>query len=369
MRPGNDPQSVISNIAYAYQFDASLYAAYLRKYAEKRGVKRVEGKILDVSLSPESGNVSAVSLEGARRIEGDFFVDCSGFRGLLIEQSLQTGYEDWTHWLPCDRAVAIPCESSGPPLPYTRSTARNAGWQWRIPLQYRIGNGHVYCSDHLSDDEATATLVNNLDGQPIADPNLLRFKTGRRKKFWNKNVVSLGLAAGFMEPLESTSIHLIQTGVSKLLALFPDKTFNPSERDEYNRLVTIEYERIRDFIILHYKATNRNDTPFWDYCRTMNIPDTLQKRIDLFKHSGRVFRYDDELFGEPNWTAVFFGQGIIPAHYDPVADSVLENDVNRNLDHIRETIAKVTKAMPSHAAFIAKHCASPTTPITTSQSK
>ena len=359
MRPGKDPGSVLASIGYAYQFDASQYAAYLRRYSEALGVKRIEGRVDDIVMRAGDGHVEAVTLQSGARVAGDLFIDCTGFRGLLIEGALNAGYEDWSHWLPCDRAVAVPCARTGPPLPYTRATARAAGWQWRIPLQHRTGNGHVYSSAYISDDDALRTLMDNLDGAPLADPNFLRFRTGRRRRFWDRNVVALGLAAGFMEPLESTSIHLIQTGISKLLALFPDQTFNPVEREEYNRLVGIEYERIRDFLILHYNATTRDDTPFWDYCRTMDVPESLRMRMDLFRHSGRVFRYDDELFGEANWTAVFFGQNIMPGTFDPIAESLSEQDVINNMRMIRETIAKVVHAMPTHEAFIAKHCAAP----------
>src|SRR5262245_3486337 len=258
----------------AYQFDASLYAFYLRTFAEARGVRRIEGRIVNVEQRGEDGFIEAVALEGGARIEADFFVDCSGFRGLLIEQTLKTGYEEWTHWLPCDRAVATQCESGAELLtPYTRATAHEAGWQWRIPLQHRVGTGYVYCSKYISDEDATKTLLANLDGDVLWEPKPLRFVTGRRRKFWNKNCVAVGLSGGFIEPLESTSIHLIQTGITKLLDYFPARALSPPDIDQYNRLAALEYEAVRDFVVLHYHATERTDTPLWNYVRTMEIPE------------------------------------------------------------------------------------------------
>ncbi|MBW8368302.1 MAG: tryptophan 7-halogenase, partial [Arenimonas sp.] len=275
------PNSPMADIAYAYHFDAGLYARYLRGYAEARGVRRTEGKVAQVTLRPEDGFVDAVVLESGERVEGQLFVDCSGFRGLLIEQALHTGYQDWTHWLPCDRAMAVQCASSGPLTPYTRSTARTAGWQWRIPLQHRVGNGYVYSSQFISDDEAASTLLANLEGEALMTPKPLRFTTGKRNKFWNKNVVAIGLASGFMEPLESTSIHLIQSGIARLTAFFPHAGFDAVDVDEFNAHSHFEFDKIRDFLILHYHATERSDTPFWDYVRTMSIPDSLQHKMDL----------------------------------------------------------------------------------------
>ncbi|GAB4522064.1 MAG: tryptophan 7-halogenase [Amphiplicatus sp.] len=352
--PSSDPRSVLSNLKYAYHFDALLYARYLRQYAERRGVERVEGRIVDVSLRGEDGFIEAVTLEGGKRIAGDLFIDCSGFRGLLIEEALGTGYEDWTHWLPCDRAVAAPCENSEEPVPYTRAIARPAGWQWRIPLQHRMGNGYVYSSRFVSDAEARQTLLSNLEGRLLGEPRLLRFTTGRRRKFWNRNCVALGLASGFMEPLESTSIHLIQIGVARLLALFPDRSFNPIEAEEYNRLLAAQYERIRDFLILHYHAVERDDSPFWNYCRAMSIPDSLRDRIELFRTSGRFFRHEDELFDVPNWVAVFLGQNVYPERYDPLVDAMPVENLRVALAGMRVAIRRTVDAMPTQKAYLEK---------------
>jgi tryptophan 7-halogenase len=341
--------------AYAFHFDAALYAEYLRGYAEARGVKRLQRKVVNVELRAEDGFIRALHLDDGHRLEADLFIDCSGFRGLLIEGALKTGYEDWSGWLPCDRAVAVPCQSAGDLTPYTRSTARSAGWQWRIPLQHRTGNGYVYCSRFISDDEATATLLANLDGEARAEPRLLRFTTGRRKLFWNKNCVALGLASGFLEPLESTSIHLIQKGLTHLFNLFPDRHCVPVLSDEYNRLAINEYERIRDFIILHYKATERDDAPLWNHCRTMDIPDTLAYKIRQFRNGGRVVKYGADLFATPNWLAVFMGQEIWPQRYDTLIDQRDIDEVRGRLEQIRATIRRTAEAAPAHAEYLRKH--------------
>jgi tryptophan 7-halogenase len=351
--PPRDLPPGAPGLGYAYHFDAGLYAKYLRGYAEQRGVTRVEGRIAQVEQRPEDGFVAALMLADGRRVEGDFFVDCSGFRGLLIEQALEAGFEDWSHWLPCDRALAVPCENAYPLTPYTRSTAHSAGWQWRIPLQHRTGNGYVYSSAHISDDEAADTLLKNLDGKALADPRPLRFTAGRRKKSWSKNVVALGLAGGFMEPLESTSIHLVQTGAMRLLSLLPIGGYDPAAEYEYNRLTQIEYEQIRDFIILHYKATERDDAPLWRDCRDMAIPDTLAHKIELFQSRAKIARYDEQLFAEPSWLAVFLGQGITPRDHDRLADVAPYADVVSLVRKVGQTNANIVARLPTHDAFIA----------------
>ena len=350
------PNSPLADIGHAFHFDAGLYARFLRGYAEQRGVVRTEGKITSVQQRPESGYVSSVTLENGSAIEADLFVDCSGFRGLLIEQVLKVGYHDWSHWLPVNRAFAVPCESVSPLTPYTRATARTAGWQWRIPLQHRIGNGHVYCSEYISDDEAASVLLANLDGKALGDPRPLRFTTGMRKKFWDKNVVAIGLSSGFMEPLESTSIHLIQKGIARLVSFFPDKGFEQADIDEFNRHSQLEFEQIRDFIILHYHATTRDDTPFWNYVRTMPIPDTLQQKLDLFKANGRIFRINNELFTEPSWFEVMFGQGLRPKGYHPLVDAKPADLIERMIGDVKRVMHGVVDQMPTHEAFIAKYC-------------
>jgi tryptophan halogenase len=356
-RPVDDPRLILSSLSYAFHFDAGLYAAYLRKYAEARGVTRIEGKVLEVELRGADGFISALKIDHDRRLEADLFIDCSGFRGLLIEQALGTGYEDYTPWLPCDRAVAVPSKRVAPLTPYTRSTAHVAGWQWRIPLQHRTGNGHVYCSRFISDDEATATLLANLDGAALAEPRLLKFTTGRRRKFWNRNCIALGLASGFLEPLESTSIHLIQSGITQLAAIFPDMAFDPADAEEYNRLQLAEFERVRDFIILHYKATQRDDAPLWRQCRDMQIPESLAWRMRLFAASGRVAFEENELFVESNWLSVLHGQGIAPRRHDPLADLLPLDEARRRFGELKALIAGTAAAMPGHEIFIATHCA------------
>jgi tryptophan 7-halogenase len=356
---GNSP---LADIAYAYHFDASLYARYLRGLSEQRGVLRTEGKITHATRRGEganAGHVDAVVLESGERIAGDLFIDCSGFRGLLIEQTLQTGFEDWTHWLPCDRAMAVPCESVLPLTPYTRSTAHRAGWQWRIPLQHRIGNGHVYSSAHVSDDEAAATLLANLDGKPLADPRPIRFRTGMRRKAWNENVIAIGLAGGFLEPLESTSIHLIQQAVQQLIDYFPDRGFSAGDIAEFNRASRFHWERIRDFIILHYHLNQRDDSAFWQACAHMSVPDTLQEKLDLYRSHGRVVRRDNELFSEVGWIQVMEGQNLVPQRHHPLAELQDEQATADYLEGVREVIGKCVAFMPDHAAYIAEHCRSP----------
>lgn len=353
--PSPDPNSFFSTFSYAYQFDAGLYAAYLRSYAEARGVVRTEGKVRDVSVSAD-GHVQAVTMENGERIEADLFVDCSGFRGLIIEGALKTGYEDWTHFLPCDRAVAVPCANDGPPAPYTRATARDAGWMWRIPLQHRAGNGHVYCSGFITDDAAEQALLAQLDHPPQATPRRLRFTTGKRKRQWVGNVVAIGLSAGFLEPLESTSIHLIQLGIGRLLDLFPtSRDMDPLDAVEFNRLMDLEYERVRDFIILHYVATQRDDTPFWNHCRTMAIPDSLATKMDLFKERGIVTLYRDGMFLEPSWIAVYLGQNILPDQVDPRAALVPDAEIDRLIAIEAENCRRAASSMPAHGDILSRY--------------
>jgi tryptophan 7-halogenase len=363
MRSADIQNSPLSNIAYAFHFDAGLYARFLRTYGEARGVMRCEGKVVDTLLNAESGFIEAVQLQSGERIEGDLFIDCSGFRGLLIEQTLQTGFEDWSHWLPCNRALAVPCASAPVLTPYTRATARSAGWQWRIPLQHRIGNGYVYCSDYISDDEAAASLLGQLDGAALAEPRPLRFVTGMRKQFWNRNCVAIGLASGFMEPLESTSIHFIQSSIAKLVALFPTRNFDAADIAEYNRQVQFEFERSRDFLILHYQANQRIGQPFWDRCRTMAIPQSLQHKLDLFRSHARIFREHEELFTESSWLQVLVGQGVLPRGYHPMVDLLADNETREFVANVRRVLERSAEAMPDHAAFIARTCKADPPPL------
>ena len=364
---GRGPKPV-SDIDFAYHFDAALYGQFLRRHAEGRGVERIEGRIVDVVQNPDTGHVAAVKLASGREVGGDLFIDCSGQRGLLINQTLGVGFEDWSRWLPCDRALAVPCEgglpsssealgqTKMPPLtPYTRSTARDAGWQWRIPLQHRIGNGHVYSSQYTDDQAAADILLANLDGKSLAEPRPVRFTPGKRIKTWDKNVIALGLASGFLEPLESTSIHLIQTGILRIVSLFPDMAFDPAVIAEFNRQTDSEYVDIRDFIIAHYKVTNRDDTPFWAYCKHMAVPDSLQSRLDLFKSSARFFKRNEiELFREESWVQVLIGQGIV-AQYDPSVDLMSDAESAAFLRDIEEVIADAVRRLPMHDDVINRH--------------
>ncbi len=353
--PPDTPQ-----LAYAYHFDAGLYARFLRRYAEQRGVVRVEGRIVGVARHGESGFIESVRLESGATIAGDFFLDCSGFKGILIEEALGTGYEDWSRWLPCDRALAVPTEKMPENFfPYTRSTAHEAGWQWRIPLQHRTGNGLVYCSGYLSEDEAAATLMRNLDGQPLAEPRPLRFQTGRRRKFWNKNCVALGLAGGFLEPLESTSLHLIQSAVFRFLSLMPTSTgYDPAAELEFNRLSDAEYEQCRDFIILHYVANDRPE-PFWRACRSVALPEGLAHRIELFRTRGKVARQDGHLFSDSSWIAVMLGQGITPQRWDPLADTLPLAELQAKATELRDNLHRAIGRMPGHSQFIESNCKAP----------
>lgn len=351
--PRNSP---LAEIAYAYHFDAVHFARYLRKRAEGQGAKRIEGKVVAVNQDAESGFVESVKLENGRAIHADLFLDCSGFRALLIGGALNIGFDDWTHWLPVDRAVVAPCEKIGPPTPYTRSTAHQSGWQFRIPLQHRTGNGHVYSSQFIGDDEAADVLLKNLDGRPLGDPKLLRFTTGKRRKLWDRNVVAIGLAGGFLEPLESTAIYLIQAGINRLMSLFPNADFDPVLQDTYNEQANFEYERIRDFLILHYHATERNDSEFWNYVRTMSVPDALTAHTELFRANGQFFRNGEELFGLTSWVQVMLGQGIYPRSYHPAVDWVADQDMLALINHVELVVASNVQLMPQHEDFIMRCC-------------
>ncbi|HWU48433.1 MAG TPA: tryptophan halogenase family protein [Asticcacaulis sp.] len=351
--PAANPRDVLSTHDYAYHFDAGLYAAMLRSYAEARGVTRIEGRIEKVELASESGFVAALGLDHDRRLDGDLFIDCTGFRSLLLGEALGVEFEDWSRWLPCDRAIAVASPVLADLPPYTRSTAAPAGWRWRIPLQHRTGNGHVYASGFMSDAAAERHLMDGLAGEACGEPRLLRFTAGRRKTFWDKNVIAIGLSSGFMEPLESTSLHLIQAGIAKLLAFFPTLDFEPLARGEYNRVASSEFERIRDFLILHYKL-NRREEPFWRALADMAIPDALAERIDHFRACGRLLQRDPDLFGPPSWLAVHVGQGHLPQSPDPLL--AYRPDQSDWLDKVRRAMAAAAEGLPSHQAYIANTC-------------
>ena len=350
--PDERPASQLDRYSYAFQFDASQYGAFLADFAQQRGVKRIEGKVVSVATNPESGFIESVSLESGEAVTGDLFVDCSGFRGLLIEQELETGYEDWSEYLPCNRAYAVPCAITGTVGPYTRATARMGGWQWRIPLQHRIGNGHVYCDRYVSDQDAVDTLMQNLEGEALADPKQLFFLTGKRRKLWNKNCIAIGLSGGFLEPLESTSIDLIQSGIMNLIALFPDRPCADSDHDEYNRLMDLEFERVRDFLMLHYVANQRDDGELWRDMREMAWPDSLQYKIDAFRRRAIVPEYESGLFQQQSWLSVFIGQNVEPEAYDPRADQMPSGDMTAELTRIQKAIADRVQATSSHLDFI-----------------
>lgn len=341
---------------YAYHIDATLYAKFLRKFSEGYGVKRVEGRIDEVRQNAKDGSIESLVLDSGEVIEGDLFIDCTGFRGLLIEQTLHTGYEDWSHWLPCDRAVAIQTEAVIPPIPYTRSIAHESGWQWRIPLQHRVGNGLVYCSRYIEDDAAEKLLLKNINGTTLTNPLFIRFRPGQRLKHWNRNVVALGLASGFIEPLESTSIHLIQRGIIRLMQMFPVNGVKQTDIDEFNHQTRVEIENIRDFIILHYKVTERRDSAFWKHCATMPVPDTLTHRIDLFRETARVFKVPNELFGENSWIQVMLGQGLIPESYHPVVDVMSEEELTRFMQGIKNNVDKTVAKLPKHQTYVEQYC-------------
>jgi tryptophan 7-halogenase len=347
-KPVDDPRSILSTLGYAYHFDAGLYARHLRGIAEAAGVTRVEGKLARVERDGESGLLTALATERGERLARDLFIDCSGFRALLIECEMAAGYDDWSHWLPCDRAVAAPCARVAETTPYTRSTAREAGWQWRIPLQHRTGNGYVYSSAFLSDDEAATTLLANLDGEALADPRFLRFTAGRRRRAWLGNVVAIGLSSGFLEPLESTSIHLIQSGIAKLIALFPDRDCDPALARRFDALFGREMDEIKDFLILHYHATTGRDAPMWRHCREMALPDTLVEREHHYRSTGRIVVDSDELFREASWLAVLNGQGVLARGYNPVADTIDSATNRAQVEQIAAIIARAAPTLPRH---------------------
>jgi len=354
----NNRFAVLPNqgLNYAYHFDSARYAAFLRKMAEEHGAVRVEGKIQQVHQDPGSGFITRLTLESGQEVEGDFFVDCTGFRALLIEQTLHAGFDDWQHWLPCDSALAVQTENIQAPIPYTRSIAHEAGWQWRIPLQHRTGNGMVYCSKFWSRDEAEAKLRGNLEGELVTEPRPIKFQTGTRRRHWVKNCVAVGLSSGFMEPLESTSIHLIQRAIVRFMQMFPHEGVRQPDIEEFNNQMMFEIENIRDFIILHYHVTERTDTPFWRHVRSMEIPDSLRHRINLFKETGRVFKVPTELFGENSWTQVMLGQGLYPEQYHPIANMMEDKELEDFLAGIHGSAQRLVSQLPEHQRFIDHYC-------------
>ncbi len=342
---------------YAYQLDSGLYAAFLRKRAEGDGAVRIEGKIAEVELDGESGNIAALRLDGDRRIEGDLFVDCTGFRALLIEGALHAGFDDWTHYLPCDSAIAVQTASVRPPVPYTRAIAHDAGWQWRIPLQHRQGNGIVYCSRYLDKDAALERLLGTVEGQVLTQPNFIRYTTGARRKQWHRNCVAIGLSGGFMEPLESTSIHLIQRAVLRLIRMLPGGPVSERDIAEFNDQQLTDMDQIRDFLILHYKVTERRDSPFWRHCPALPMPDSLAQKIELFRETGRVFRKNEELFVENSWVQVMMGQGIMPESYHPIATKLRADELDKFLAMLRDSVARTVAGLPDQQTYIASYCA------------
>ena len=353
--PPTGKTTINSTFAYAYHFDASLYSQYLRRFSEPRGVTRIEGKVRDVEQDAETGDVRALLMESGERIEGDFFIDCSGFRSILLGGKLGAEWEDWSQWLPCDRALPVPTERRGDLTPYTRVSAMDAGWRWRIPLQHRTGNGYVFSSRFIDEDKAREELLASLDEPTLAEPRLLKFQAGRRKKSWQRNCVALGLSSGFLEPLESTSIYLIQIAIMHLLPLLPTRRHDQRLVDEFNLLMDIEYERIRDFLILHYHLNSRDDTELWRYCRSMEVPDTLQRKMELFRHSGVVEQYKDGLFTPPSWLAVYLGQGLTPRHYNPIADGMPLERLLGELEELHSDIRDRVEEMPKHSSFSARY--------------
>ena len=353
-RPPSQDDSLGSTYGYAYQFDATLFGPFMREFGIGIGVERHEGRVTSVERDNASGNVTALVLEDGRRLEGDLFVDCSGFRSLLLAQELDVDWEDWTHWLPCDRAAAMPCTHATEDIrPYTTATAMPAGWRWQIPLQHRMGNGYVFSSAHISEEEACEAIRNAAEGEPLADPRILKFRPGRRKQSWSHNVIGVGLASGFLEPLESTSIYLAQMAITYLLELFPeDGVIDPRDRKEFNRLVDMEYDRVRDFLILHYNATTRDDSEFWNHVRTMTVPDSLADKLELWRRAGRIEKYSDGLFYDASWIAVYVGQGMLPERHDMRPALVDPQQLARATDNLRQAVAQEVATMPGHREYL-----------------
>ena len=356
--PNSDPRSPLSRFFYAFHFDAGLYAKFLRSYSEKNGVTRTEGKVENIVQDEQSGLIKSISLSSGKSISGDLFIDCSGFRGMLIEGVYKAGYHDWSHWLPCDRAIAVPCDLNQAPIPYTRATAHEAGWQWRIPLQNRIGNGMVFSSSFWGADAAENKLLENLDGKPAAETRLLKFVTGRRKKFWVKNCVAVGLSSGFLEPLESTSIHLIQTSIMKLVSFFPQRHSCEPEIESYNREMAAQFDQVKDFLILHYKATNREDSEFWRYCKNMSIPDSLSHKLALFEENGHIVDCQHEIFVETNWAAVLLGQKVSPKRYHPKVDALSQQQLMTMMMQMKTFVENFTEQMRPHETALKGDCLS-----------
>lgn len=355
--PPAQDMSLGSTYGYAYQFDATLFGPFMREFGLANGVTRIEGLVTSVERDAMSGDVTALHLKDGRRIEGDVFVDCSGFRSILIGQELKVDWEDWSHWLPCDRAAAMPCTHETSDIrPYTTATAMPAGWRWQIPLQHRMGNGYVFASAFCDEDAACETIRNAAEGEPLAEPRILRFRPGRRTRSWSHNVISVGLSSGFLEPLESTSIYLAQMAITYLIELFPDGTaIDPRDREEFNRLVDIEYDRVRDFLILHYNATTRDDSEFWNHVRTMKLPDTLEDKMELWRRAGRVQNYSDGLFYDASWIAVYVGQGIYPEAYDARTSLGDADRIGAAFDRLRQAISDKVSAMPGHLAYLRRN--------------
>lgn len=354
--------AVLANqeLNHAYHLDAGLYAKFLRKIAEQHGTNRVEGKIAKVNINQKSGHIDSLSLASGKLIEGDLFIDCTGFRGLLIEEALHTGFEDWSHVLPCDSAIAVQTKTLGKTVPYTRSIARDSGWQWQIPLQNRTGNGFVFCSKYMTDEEAKQTLLDNIEGELLNEPKVIKYKTGTRRKHWNKNCIAVGLSSGFIEPLESTGIHLFQRAIVRLMLMFPSKGINQSDIDEFNTQAREEADNIKDFIILHYHLTDREDSPFWRYCKNMEVPESLKHRMKLFKESAQVYKKADELFGETSWIQVMMGQGLIPEQYHPIVDLMEDDELANFLNKIKSGVRRKVDNWPDHNDFINHYCKSAT---------